>query len=123
ETTLDTGNTGTATRTPFGTANLVSEIRFDDLSSYTRVQTSGRYLSLLNTLRQGYGYGGVYDPALPMGYGDNFDVFEGPATITTDQSSVPVRHVYYLPIAYSQTDLRGAIFMQSVGATCNLQIT
>lgn len=120
---LDTGDTGTATRTSFGTANLVNEIRFDDLSNYTRVQVSGRYLALLNTLRQGFGFGGVYNPNLPMGYGDNFGVFAGPATIAVDQSAVPIRQAYYLPISYSQTDLRGSIFMQSVGATCNLQIT
>lgn len=112
---------GNATRTPFGTSNLVRQFRYDDLNNYTRIQTSGRHIAFLNTLRQGFGYGGVYANGLPMGYGDNFDVFAGPSTINA-AANAAVRQVYYIPIAYSSTDLRGSIYSAVVSATQNLQI-
>ena len=120
---VNTGNTGTATRTPFGAANMVTQFQYNDLSNYTRIQIPGWYMALLNSVRQGYGYGGVYANNLPMGYGVNYDVFDGPATIAVSQTAVPIKMKYYVPIAYSSTDLRGAIWMSTVSATSNLQIT
>lgn len=110
------------TRTPFGTANMIKEIRFDDISNYTRIQAPGWYLATLNTARLGYGYGGVYANALPMDYADNYNVFKGPATIAAN-GNADVRHVTYVPISYSNSDLRGAIYMNTVNANSNLQIT
>ena len=49
-----------ATRTPWGNANMVSQFRYDDLSNYTRIQVPGWHLAMLNSVRQGFGYGGVY---------------------------------------------------------------
>lgn len=115
------GETDQAVLAPFGTANIVKQFRFDDLSNYTRIQTSGRHMAMLNTVRQGFAYGGAYAPNLPIDYGDNFDVFEGPATITAE-GTADIRQLYYVPISYSPTDLRGAIYMASVGAQANLQI-
>jgi len=119
--TIPTGTVDGA-RTPFGNANVVTQFRFDDLSNYTRIQTPGWHMALMNTLRQGYGYGGVYANNIPMGYGVNYPVYEGSATLT---HAVPqtIRQQYYVPIAYSPTDLRGAIWMSTVSATSNLQIT
>jgi len=109
-------------RTPYGTSTLVSEIKFDDLSNNTRIQVPGWYLSFLNTVRQGFGYGGAYQPNLPMGYGANYNVFAGGATVAA-AATEELRHVYYVPISYSSTDLRGSIYMSTVAATSNLQIT
>lgn len=106
---------------PFGTANLVKQFRFDDLSNYTRIQTSGRHMAMLDTVRLGFGYGGAYAPNLPVSYGNNFDVFQGPSTIAAD-ATADLRHVYYVPISYSPTDLRGAMYMATVAASTNLQI-
>lgn len=116
------GATNTASLTPHGTSNIVEQFRFDDLSNYTRIQTSGRHMALLNSLRQGFAYGGAYAPNLPIGYGNNFDVFEGPATIA-GAATADLRQVYYLPISYSPSDLRGAMYMATVAASTNLQIT
>lgn len=118
-----TNGAGTgATRTDFGTANVVQQFRYDDFSNYTRIQTSGRHIAMLNTLRQGFAYGGAYGPNLPINYGNNFDVFEGSASLAA-AAATNIRQMYYLPIAYSPTDLRGAIYMASVAASSNLQIT
>jgi hypothetical protein len=107
--------------TPHGTANMVKQFRFDDMSSYTRIQTSGRHMAMLNTVRQGFAYGGAYSPNLPIGYGNNYNVFEGPATIAAS-TAAEIRQVYYIPISYSPGDLRGGIYMATTGASMNLQI-
>lgn len=116
------GATTTVNRTGFGNANAVSQFRFDDLNNYTRIQIPGWYLALLNSGRQGFGYGGVYANNIPMGYGNNFPVYEGGASIAGGGTDT-VRMQYYLPISYSSTDLRGAIYAAVVNATMNLQIT
>lgn len=116
------GATTQATRTPFGNANIVTQFRYDDLSNYTRIQVPGWYMALLNSVRQGFGYGGVYANNIPMGYGNNFPVYQGGATIAASATDT-LRQQYYIPIAYSPTDLRGAIWMSTVSATSNLQIT
>lgn len=112
----------TATRTPFGNANVLQQIRYDDLSSYTRIQVPGWYLALLNSVRNGFGYGGTYANNIPMGYGNNFNVFQGGSTIAAAGTDT-LRMQYWVPIAYSKTDLRGAIWMSTVSATSNLQLT
>lgn len=119
--TIPTG-TVDGVRTGFGNANMVSQFRFDDLSNYTRIQTPGWHLATINTLRQGFGYGGVYANNIPMGYGVNYPVYQGAASLV---HAVPqtLRQQYYVPISYSATDLRGAIWMSTVSATSNLQIT
>lgn len=116
------GATNGATITPYGVSNIVKQFRFDDFSSYTRIQTSGRHLSLLNSLRDGHAYAGAYDPQLPIGYGSGFNVIEGADSLAANATD-DLRMMYYLPIAYSPTDLRGAMYMATVSAASNLQIT
>jgi len=116
------GGAGPTDRTIFGNANMVSQFRFDDLSGYTRIQTPGWHLAMLNSARQGFGYGGAYANAIPMGYGDNFPVYQG-ANPIADAGVQPLRMQYYVPISYSATDLRGSIDMAVTNAVANLQIT
>lgn len=120
--TLTNGATTTANRTGFGSANLVRNFTFNDLNNNVRVNVPGWYLAMLDSARQGWAYGGAYANNLAMGYGNNWNVNQGPATIaaTTDAT---VRHIYYLPLAYSPDDLRGAIYAGIVSAQMNLQIT
>lgn len=114
--------TTNATRTKFGAANVINQIRFDDLSNYTRIQVPGWYMAMLNSVRQGFGYGGVYANNIPMGYGVNYDVYDGPASVTAGDTEA-VKMQFFVPISYSSTDLRGAIWMSTVSAVSNLQIT
>lgn len=119
--TVPTGSVD-ATRTPWGNANFVTQFRYDDLSNYTRIQTPGWHLAMLNSVRQGFGYGGVYANNIPMGYGANYPVYQGNSTVVHAVTQA-VRMMYYIPISYSDTDLRGSIWMGTVSATSNLQIT
>lgn len=119
---IATNAAGTAAdRTIFGTANALREITFNDLNSYTRVRVPGWYLAFLNTARSGYGYGGVYANGIPMDYTNNYDVYEGAANLAASASS-DISHVYYLPVSYSSTDLRGAIYAATTGANMSLDV-
>lgn len=118
----NTGMTTALTRTGFGTLNAVSQIVFSDLNNNQRIQTSGRHIGLLNTARQGFGFGGAYAPNLPNAIGNNWTVQSGPATIAAGASGA-ISQVYYVPLAYSADDLRGAIYAAVVNATMNLQVS
>lgn len=116
------GATDTATRTGLGSANVVQNFTFNDLNNVQRINTTGWHIAMLNSARQGFGFGGAYAPNLPMGFGNNWTPFSGPATIAGAATGT-VKHTYHVPIAYSPTDLRGAIYAAIVNATMNLQIT
>lgn len=116
------GATDAATLTNFGAANLLSNITFTDLNNTQRINTKGWHLALLNSARQGFGFGGVYSNALPIGYGNNFGTFSAPATLAGAATGT-VRMVYWVPLAYGPNDLRGAIYAGVVSATMNLALT
>jgi hypothetical protein len=116
------GATDAANRTVFGNANMVSQFQFNDLNNYTRIQVPGWYMAILNSARQGFGYGGAYAPNIPMDYASNYSVYSGDASIAASGTST-LRQMYYVPISYSNTDLRGGIYSAVVNATMNLQIT
>lgn len=120
--TLLTGGTGTATRTGFGAANLLSNITFTDQNNYQRTNTTGYHLAFMNSARLGFGYGGAYSPNLPIAYGNNWSVQVAPATIATTTTAA-VSYYYYLPLAYSNTDLSGSVYAGVVTSTMNLQLT
>jgi len=113
----------TATLTPFGAANILQNITYTDLQNINRVQTTGAHIALLNSAKQGFGFGGNYNPQLPLGLGaSNFGVFSAPATIAAAGTG-NLRMNYFVPLAYSSNDLRGAVYTNVVNATQNLQLT
>jgi hypothetical protein len=116
------GATNTITRTGFGSSNILRNITFTDLNNVQRINTSGYHLAMLNSARQGFGFGGAYAPNLPMGYGNNWAPFAGPATIAGSGTGT-VTHTYYVPLAAGIKDLRGAVYGAVVNATMNLQLT
>jgi hypothetical protein len=120
--TLATGNTGSATRTELGAANLLSNITFNDLNNNVRHNTPGWHVALLNSARMGFGYGGAYAPNLPIDFGNNWTVQSAPTPIAT-ASTQSVSYYYYLPLAYSNDDLSGSIYAGVINATMNLQLT
>lgn len=127
--TVDVAMGGSAlTLTPFGAANLVQQFAFFDLSNNTRIQTPGWHINNINTVRGGMPYLGVdalstSPTAYPVGYGSYYnDLIQGTATVAAAASGT-LRMTYYVPLAYSDTDLRGAVYANVVNATMNLQIT
>lgn len=120
--TLTNGATTQANRSPFGSANILSNVQFTDLNNNTRINVPGWFLAIVNSSRQGWGFGGVYANNLGMGYGNNYSVNSAPATIAANADAA-VKHIYYVPLAYAGDDLRGSIYAAVVSATMNLQLT
>lgn len=120
--TATNGATTQANRTPFGSANILRNVTFSDMNNVQRINTTGSHLALVNSARQGFGFGGAYAPNLPMGFGNNWSPFAGPVSLAANAAGT-VRHTYYVPLAYSSSDLTGAVFAGVVNATMNLQIT
>jgi hypothetical protein len=116
------GAADVANRTGMGTANIIQNVLFEDLNNVQRINTKGWHIAMLNSARRGSVFGGAYAPNLPMSYGNNWNVFEGANTIAAD-GVTNIKHTYHIPLAYSQEDLRGAIYAGVINATMNLQLT
>lgn len=115
------------TLTPFGAANLVQQFSFFDLNNNTRIQTPGWHINAINSVRGGIPYLAVdalstAPSAYPVGYGSFYDsLIQGTATVAAEATGT-LNMTYYVPLAYSDQDLRGAVFANVVNATMNLQI-
>lgn len=110
----------TLTRTQFGPANLLSNVVFTDLSNYQRINTPGWHLDMVASAKAKAPYGAAYTTDSPVNWGSNFGVIKSPASITTAST---IQMFYEVPLAYSDSDLRGAMFANIVNATYNLQLT
>lgn len=117
------GATNTANLTKLGPANALSQIVFTDLQNNTRIQTTGWHIHLLNTAKAGIPFGLAQQlVSSPIAYGSNFGEISAPATIAANGTATVVMR-YYVPLAYSQNDLRGALYAGVVNATMNLQLS
>lgn len=115
--------TNGATLTKLGPANILSQIVFTDLQNNTRIQTTGWHMHLLNTAKANKPFGlcqQLISP--PIAYGSNFGEISAPATLAASASGT-VTMRYYIPLSYSNNDLRGALYAGVVNATMNLQLT
>jgi hypothetical protein len=114
--------------TDFGIANLLSQIQFTDLNNLVRHQTTGWHLNFLNSIKGRYPYAAaLLNTALDGinasgGYGSNWPVTAQPTTIADGANGTCVMW-YYLPLAYSDGDYRGAVFANVLNATMQLQLT
>jgi hypothetical protein len=127
-TVTDTG-TGAASiaRTNFGSSNLLSNVTLTDLSNNVRHNTTGPHLHLISSAKRGRVYGASINQSAtdsPVAFGSNYSINAAPATIpkTTGNTGV-VKHLFEIPVCYSDTDFRGGIFLGVTGANMNLQLT
>lgn len=126
------GAAGSAlTKTPFGPANLLKEIRFDDLSNNTRVQTTGWHLALLDGARANRPYlssaaledGSIAAQAYPIDFrDDDSSLISAPVSIA-QSANADVAMTYFMPLAYSDQDLTGGIFAAVNNATARMLLT
>jgi hypothetical protein len=118
----------TQTLTTLGLANIFSNVTFTDLSNQQRINTTGWHLHMLASARRQSVFGAAFTNdspnfgvhATPSNFGSNFTVIYAAGTLTT---VVPVSMYYEIPLAYSDFDLRGAVYASVVSATMNLQLT
>src|SRR5208337_474576 len=109
----------THTLTPLGLSNIFSNITFTDLSNQQRINTTGWHVHLLACARRQAIFGSAFTTdspaagtqALPYGLGSNYDVIYSPAVVTTIQHC---NMFFEIPLAYSDYDLRGAIYASVV---------
>lgn len=119
--TVDNAGAGAATRTAMGALNIVKRFQFVDLQNQTRINTNGFHLGLTNSLKMGRGYGQNVAPNLP--FTSTGWTVQSLASAVAAGMSESARVFYWVPVAYSWNDLRGAIFGQVINATSQLQIT
>jgi hypothetical protein len=144
-TVFTTGITTTLTRTTMGPANLLSLVTFNDLSNQQRINAQGWYLPYLDTQRRrnqsfsaelatGVPASAASGTDTPLGLSANFTsnlalaavntpIMSCPASIAPSQTNQTIDMWYYVPISYTDRDLRGAIYAGVVNSVMTLQIT
>jgi hypothetical protein len=125
--TLANSGTAAASVADFGAPNILSGIQFTDLDNYQRINTTGLHISMLNALKEGFPFGAaLLSSAMdsPVAYGNNSsgNVISASSTIAASGTGTIVMK-YWVPLAYSKQDLRGAVFMGVVNATAYLGLT
>jgi P3 major capsid protein len=124
--TMSNTGSGAASLTNWNAANLLSNISYFDLDNYQRINCAGWFMNMIGTAKEGFPFGAaVLSSAMdtPIVYGNNFNVISATASLAATSGSGTVRMKYWVPLAYSKSDLRGSVFMGVVNATSYLQLT
>jgi hypothetical protein len=144
-------STGTFVTTPIGLPNMLSQVVVNDLANYTRINTTGWHLWMLQSRKKAFWsglasagmasyqpnpgfYGQVYPTDFPGGlttnvsnsnvnFENSWACMSGPSTVAAASTNNVATCFWELPLAYSDVDLRGAIYTSVVSATMNLQLT
>lgn len=121
---------GTSKVSQLGLANLLSQVVFTDLNNNVRIQTNGFHLAALSMAKKrrpaeqqfttGVTPAAAADTNQMLQVGENFPILAYAAPGEGDNT--PFRAVYEIPLAYSDNDLRGAVYMNVVNATALLQL-
>jgi hypothetical protein len=122
--TITNAATTTIAPTSLGIANLLSQIVFTDLNNNTRINTTGWHMNALNSAKghRVFGSANTTDTKVGYGAGNVANLFLQPTSIAATTTGV-VKMLYKIPLAYSDDDLRGAVYANVVNATMNLQLT
>jgi len=122
-----TSAAGIQTLTPLGGSAFFSNITLTDLNNQVRINTTSWHLTMVASAKRRNPYGSAIKAASldsPFGYGANYTSTQSaPATINGAQNANNVFLMFELPLAYSDNDLRGALYTNVVGATYNLSMT
>lgn len=121
--TLTAAGAETLKKTPWGLANIFTQVVLTDLSNIQRVNTTGLHLFALATLRNRAVFGAAYLNDSPVNMGSNFQVNDGPNSINAGSGATPFRMFFEVPLAYHEQDLRGAIYSNVTNAQWRLQLT
>ena len=120
-------NTGGANAniSDIGLANIINSCIFTDLNNNVRIQTAGWHLAFLQALKNQWPMTDAILASAQQEFsgtmGAVFAVIVAPTGFATGTSQ-PFSMCFEVPLAYSDEDLRGAIYMNVVNAVANLQI-
>lgn len=95
--------------TDFGIANLLKQVTYYDPNNQRHIETSGWHIALVNTIKGQKPFGSSTPTDSPIKYGDNYDIIEAPQQIAAGATANVIMH-YWIPLAYSDNDLSGAVF-------------
>lgn len=127
-----TANTATASATVFGLGNAISQLTFTDLNNNIRIQTDGVHLTVLKQVKARENALSALPIAtvqtdsmlagqfVASGSSPNFTVINYPLPTT---GGLAFRAIFEVPIAYSDDDLRGAVYVNVVNSQAYLGIT
>jgi len=118
--TVAQGASETQTKTAFGGCNILSNLTLTDLNNQVRINTTGWHLHFLQSYRRQFAYGAAIANSDPCSIGANWGLMDIPSPLTTSQT---LRFYYEVPVAYSDNDLTGSIWVNVVNASMQLQIT
>lgn len=121
--TLTAAGAETLTKTPWGLANIFSQVVLTDLSNIQRINTTGLHLFALATLRNRSPFGATFVNDSPVSMGSNYLVNDGPVSINAASGATVFRMFFELPLAYHDNDLRGAIYSNVTNAQWRIQLT
>jgi hypothetical protein len=117
--------TGTATLTPLGPWNTISNFSFFDLDNYQRINTTGWHIGMLNSAKEGWPFGAALQSTAtdtPIGFGNNTSIISATSSLVQNATGT-IKMFYWVPLAYGKDDLRGAVFMGVVNATAYIQFS
>lgn len=125
--TLTAGSGVNYTPTEFNAANFLSNISFYDLNNNLRINTPGWHMHMLNSVKKRRPSFSSFTTDNPCGFGSNMGVnnwIRNPGTLNSGGTAAgQIRMLYWIPLAYSDKDLRGAIYANVVNATLQLVLT
>jgi len=124
-TAADPTSTNVYSLTALGPANVVKQFVLTDLNNNVRIQTTGWHMHFVNTAKKGAPFCVARtNTSYPISYGVNWTTaFAAQATVTNGNFATAITYMrYWVPCAYSDFDLRGAMYMNVVNATAYLQI-
>lgn len=111
------------TLSKFGTSNFWSNVQFTDFDNNQRIQTQGWHCQMVSSAKRRRVFGAAYTTDTPTGYGNNFQsTMSAPTTITNGTTGTVV-HYLEIPLAYTDTDLRGSLWANTTSATAQIQLT
>lgn len=126
----NTGSTAASIAlSPMGATNLLSNVTLTDLSNNVRINTTGAHLHLLASAKRGWPFASSLTKTTGLNtggvaFGTNIGFNNPPATIpkTTGNTST-FTWIFEIPITYSDSDLRGGIWLGTTGQTMNVQLS
>jgi P3 major capsid protein len=130
---INNSGTGLLTLSDFALANLFASggVQYTDLNNYLRVNTSGAHLTLLAQAKRRRAYGSTVDDnttalnnlsKMTNVNPAHWPVFIAPQTIAVGTSG-NFRAVFELPLAYTDDDLRGAVWANVLNAVQQITLT
>jgi hypothetical protein len=112
--------------TDFGPWNSLQQIQFNDLNNNTRIQTTGWHIGMINSIKARRPFGSAITQTSmdsPINFGSNWQgQIQAPSNIVAGGTGTVIMW-YWVPLAYSDSDYRGAVYANVVNATMQLNLS